>query len=144
MGWVSNFLSTAVLSGFILGFALGIIVSQVHDLLGVPGVDGSYRQVLIGTVKAIPDTDALTLVVGLGALGLLLLMRRFRPRWPRALVVVALTIMVTTAFNLEDQGLKVTGHVPTGLFSIGLAGCSVGRARCPPRRCPFRDLRWFL
>ena len=41
MGWISTFLSTVVMSGFILGFAIGIVINQVHALLGVPGVDGS-------------------------------------------------------------------------------------------------------
>ena len=54
MGWVSNFLSKAVLAGFILGFAIGIIIDQSHKLLGVAKVDGSYIQVLIGTLRCPP------------------------------------------------------------------------------------------
>ena len=37
MGWISTFLSKAVMSGFILGFAIGIVINQLHSLLGVPG-----------------------------------------------------------------------------------------------------------
>ena len=92
MGWVSNFLSKAVLAGFILGFAIGIIIDQSHKLLGVAKVDGSYVQVLIGTIIEVPETNLPTLALGVAALAMLLLFRRWLPRWPRALIVMALSI----------------------------------------------------
>jgi len=61
MGWISTFLSKAVKSGFILGFAVGIVINQVHSLLGVPVVEGSYVQQVWGTVEAI-DARALARV----------------------------------------------------------------------------------
>jgi sulfate permease, SulP family len=41
MGWVSNFLSKAVLGGFVLGFSVGIIIDQSQKLLGTPPVSGT-------------------------------------------------------------------------------------------------------
>ncbi len=79
MGWISTFLSKAVMSGFVLGFAIGIVINQSHSLLGVPGVDGSYMQQLWGTIEAIPDTSGITLVVGAASLALLLVMRLSLP-----------------------------------------------------------------
>src|SRR5262245_48260614 len=122
MGWVSNFLSKAVMSGFILGFALGIIIDQSYKLLGVDSVSGSYMQQLWGTLKELPDTSGITLVVGAGSLAVLLLMRYLLPGWPRALIVMAVAILAVKAFDLTTHGVLVTGHVPTGLFSIGLPG----------------------
>ena len=75
MGWISTFLSKAVMSGFVLGFAIGIIINQAHSLLRRPGVDGSYMQQLWGLIEEIPDTSGATLVVGAASLGLLLVMR---------------------------------------------------------------------
>ena len=57
MGWVSNFLSKAVMSGFVLGFAIGIIIDQSHKLLGVDAVDGSYWEIFVGTIQEVPDTN---------------------------------------------------------------------------------------
>ncbi len=122
MGWVSTFLSKAVMAGFVLGFALGIIIDQSHKLLGVPAVDGSYLQELWGTLKEIPDTNLTTLAVGGGSLALLLLMRHFVPRWPRMLIVVALAIIASSALSLADHGVAVTGDVPIGLFSVEAPG----------------------
>ena len=122
MGWISTFLSKAVMSGFVLGFAIGIVINQSHSLLGVPGVDGSYMQQLWGTIKAIPDTSGITLVVGAASLALLLVMRYRFPKLPRALIVVTLSIIAVELFDLADHGVAITGDVPTGLFSIGLPG----------------------
>ena len=122
MGWVANFLSRAVLAGFILGFAIGIVIDQAPKLFGVPGGDGTYFEDLIDLIKAIPDTSLTTLAVGAASLGLLLAMRYLRPKWPRALIVVALAIAVTSALDLAAHGVAITGEVPTGLFDVGLPG----------------------
>ena len=122
MGWVSNFLSKAVLAGFILGFAVGIVIDQSYKLLGVDGTDGTYVEELIGTLEQIPDTNVTTLVVGVASLAILLPLRYLRPKWPRALIVVALATLVTVALDLDREGVAVTGEVPTGLFSVGLPG----------------------
>ena len=122
MGWVSTFLSKAVMAGFVLGFSIGIIIDQSHKLLGVPAPSGSYLQELWGTLEAVPDTSATTLAVGVGSLVVLLLMRYLRPRWPRALIVMTLAIIAVNLFDLADHGVAVTGDVPTGLFSVGLPG----------------------
>ena len=120
MGWISNFLSKAVMSGFVLGFAIGIIINQAPKLFGVPGLDGSYMQQLWGLIEELPDTSGATLLVGAASLGLLLVMRYFFPKLPRALIVVVLSIIAVQALDLADHGVAVTGDVPTGLFSVGL------------------------
>jgi sulfate permease, SulP family len=122
MGWVSTFLSKAVMAGFILGFSIGIIIDQSHKLFGVDIASGTYAQELVSTVKALPDTDLTTLAVGAGSLAVLLVMRYTVPKWPRALIVMALAIVAVDALDLESHGVAVTGHVPTGLFSVGLPG----------------------
>jgi SulP family sulfate permease len=77
MGWVSTFLSKAVMSGFVLGFAIGIVIDQLHAVMGVSAAGGSYAEELWNTLKAIPDTSLATLAVGGGSLVLLLGMRRY-------------------------------------------------------------------
>jgi len=122
MGWISTFLSKAVMSGFVLGFAIGIVINQAASLLGVAGVEGSYMQQLWGTIEEIPDTSGVTLAVGAASLALLLVMRYLFPKLPRALIVVTLSIIAVEVLDLADHGVAITGDVPTGLFSIGLPG----------------------
>jgi SulP family sulfate permease len=120
MGWVSNFLSKAVMGGFVLGFSIGIIIDQSYKLLGVPKVDGSYMEVLWGTIKELPDTSLTTLALGSACLAALLLMRYRFAGLPRALILVVLSIVAVRLFDLTAHGVAVTGPVPTGLFSVGL------------------------
>ena len=123
MGWISNFLSSAVMGGFILGFAFGIIIDQSYKILGVPKPeDGSYMQKLVQTIQEIPETSLVTLAVGATCLVVLLLMRYLLPKWPRALIVVVLSILAVTALDLATHGVAVTGPVPTGLFTVQLPG----------------------
>ena len=118
MGWVANFLSSAVLEGFVFAFGIGLIIDQSHKILGVEKVDGSYFQILIGTLQELPDTSIPTLVVGGSALIVLLLMRRFLPKWPRALIVVILSIVLSAVLDLESYGISIVGAVPTGLPTL--------------------------
>ena len=120
MGWVSTFLSKAVMAGFILGFSIGIIIDQSSKLFGLDVPSGTYAEELWGMIKDLPDTSATTLAVGAGSLVLLLLMRYRLPKWPRALIVMALAIVAVDVFDLTSHGVAVTGNVPTGLFSVGL------------------------
>jgi len=118
MGWISHFLSGAVLGGFVFGFGVGLIVDQTPKILGVPKAAGSYFQVLIGSIKALPETSIPTLIVGVSSIILLLLMRRFLPKWPRTIIVVVLGIVVSSLLGLTNYGVSIVGTVPTGLPSI--------------------------
>jgi anti-anti-sigma factor len=110
------------MSGFILGFSIGIIIDQSHKLFAVDIDTGTYMQELVWTIEKLPETDATTLAVGAGSLALLLFMRYRLSAWPRALLVMALAIAAVDVFDLTDHGVAVTGDVPTGLFSVGLPG----------------------
>ena len=122
MGWVSNFLSKAVMGGFVLGFAIGIIIEQTHKLLGVSKTDGSYMEQLWGTIKSLPDTSLTTLALGSACLATLLLMRYRFPTLPRALIVVALYPRCCTSVRPRGSRVAVTGPVPNGLFSVEVPG----------------------
>src|SRR5690242_15500389 len=108
MGWVATFLSKAVMSGFVLGFAIGIVIDQSHKLFGVAVPSGtSYAQELWDTVKEIPHANVATVIVGLASLALLLAMRARVPRWPRMLLLVVLAIVVSSALDLADHGVAI-------------------------------------
>ena len=118
MGWLSHFLSGAVLGGFVFGFGVGLIVDQTPKILGVPKAAGSYFQVLIGSIQALPETSIPTLIVGVSSIILLLLMRRFLPKWPRTLFVVVLGIIVSSLLGLADYGVAVVGALPSTLPTL--------------------------
>ena len=120
MGWVSSFLASPVLEGFVFAFGLGLIADQLHKILGIAKVEGSYWDKLIGTLTALPQTDLYALAVGGTAVALLLVMRFFAPRLPRAIMVVILGAIVVPLFDLTSRGVTVVGNLPSGLPSLTL------------------------
>ena len=99
MGWVSNFLSGAVLGGFIFGFGIGLIVDQTPKILGVPKAEGSYFDVLVGVIQSLPQTSIPTLIIGVSSILLLLILRRYVPHLPRTIVVVVIGIIVSSRWG---------------------------------------------
>ena len=118
MGWISHFLSGAVLAGFVFGFGFGLIVDQAPKILGLPKEHGSYFQVLVGVLKDLTDTSLPTLAVGAASIAVLVAFRMFLPKLPRTIIVVILGIVVSSLLSLEDHGVKIVGEIPTGLPSF--------------------------
>jgi len=118
MGWISHFLSGAVLAGFVFGFGFGLIVDQMPKILGIEKEHGSYFDVLVGVVNGISDTSTTTLIVGVLSILLLLVFRRFLPTLPRTIIVVVIGIVVSNLLSLEDHGVTITGEIPEGLPSF--------------------------
>ncbi|MEZ4267824.1 MAG: sulfate permease [Myxococcota bacterium] len=116
MGFLANFLSQPVLSGFTSAVALVIALSQAGPLLGLSSPAGAdpletARALLAG----LPSVHPAAAIVGLGSLIALSAMRRLAPRAPRALVVVVAATVFSVLFDLHSSGVPVVGAVPSGL-----------------------------
>jgi|HubBroStandDraft_3_1064219.scaffolds.fasta_scaffold44498_2 SulP family sulfate permease len=120
LGFLANFISEPVLKGFIVGLALTIIIGQVPKLLGVEKGSGNFFEQLGQLISRLGQTQGLTLAVGLGSLALVLLLRRFAPAVPAPLAAVILGIIAVHVFGLQDHGVKIVGHIDSGLPSFGL------------------------
>jgi high affinity sulfate transporter 1 len=118
VGWLADYLSQAVLVGYIAGVAVALIVGQIGKLTGIPSAAGNTLQELWGYLTHVSDVDPLTLTVGLASVVVLVAMNRWLPRAPAALAVVVLGILVAWWFDLPDQGLATVGEVPRGLPPI--------------------------
>ena len=120
LGFVANFISTPVLTGFKAGIGLVIVLDQVPKLLGVHITkEGFFRDVL-SVVQHLPEASIITLAIGLSALVLLLLMERIWPHSPASLAVVAGGIAVSWLAGLDAAGVANVGHIPRGLPSVTL------------------------
>jgi MFS superfamily sulfate permease-like transporter len=120
LGFISEFLAKPVVTGFIIGVAITIIVGQLSKILGVPGTSGSVPDQLIALAGEIGQTDPLTLALGLGSMLLMVILRRLAPRLPGGLIAVAVGIILVDALGLDDSGVAVVGPVQTGWPGIGL------------------------
>jgi len=114
-GVVVAFLSHAVVSGFTSAAALVIALSQVHHLLGIPLASKGPVGILAEVSRRLGEVHAPTLLLGLGALALLLAGRRWLPRVPMPLVVVVLGTLLVALSGLDQAGVRTVGAVPAGL-----------------------------
>ncbi len=116
-GAITNFLSSAVVSGFTSGAAIIIALNQLKDLLGVHAPSGSgLVSLLQGLLPRLADTNPLTLAVGAGSVVVLFALKRWKVRaLPGPLVVVVLGTAVVGLLGLGNAGVAVVGHVPPGL-----------------------------
>jgi sulfate permease, SulP family len=115
LGFISDFLTKSVVTGFIIGVAITIIIGQLPKILGVPGLDGSLPEQLAQLVSYLPDTNPYTLAVGLGSLVLILVLRRISRRIPGPLVVLVLGILAVSLLDLGSHDVSVVGEVATGM-----------------------------
>jgi SulP family sulfate permease len=129
LGFVSEFLSQPVVTGFIAGLAITIVIGQLPKLFGVPPTSGTVPEQLLGFLSELGQTSVATLVMGLAAIGLIVLMRLVAPRIPGPLVVLVLGIVAMQAFDLETHGITVVGEIRAGLPVPGLP--AIGLADLP-------------
>jgi high affinity sulfate transporter 1 len=115
LGNITNFVSETILSGFKVGAGLVIASTQLPKLFGVHSGGGNFFTRIFEVLKHLGETNPYTLVIGLGALALLILGERFLPRRPIALFVVIISIAVMSYSPLATRGVKTVGAIPEGL-----------------------------
>ena len=127
VGFLANFISEPVLSGFKAGIGVVIVLDQVPKLLGVHFPKGSFLENLLALIRSLPETSAATLAVGLVTIALLLGLKRFVPRVPAPLVTVAAGIAATALLGLHAYGVETVGEIPRGLPALTLPDVALVR-----------------
>ena len=120
LGFLANFISDPILTGFKSGVAVVILVGQVPKLLGVHVDRGRFFHTVISTLRDVPDTSAATLIVAAASLVILLGMHRFAPKAPAPLVAVAFGVAAAGLLGLNGAGVALTGHIRAGIPDASL------------------------
>lgn len=115
IGWLAEFLSKPIVTGFVLGLTILVIIGELPNILGIPVEPGSVSSRIRDLVTGIDDTNTLTFAIGAGSLAVLFLGKRFAPRVPWALVVLVLGLAISYVADLAARGVAVVGDVPQGL-----------------------------
>jgi high affinity sulfate transporter 1 len=131
LGFVANFVSTPVLTGFKAGIGLVIVLDQVPKLLGVHLSKAGFFRDLVSLAERVPETSLPTLAVGVATLVVLLGMERLRPHSPAPLVVVVGGIVASWLLGFESQGVSVVGTIPRGLPRLTLPDLALVQALIP-------------
>ena len=141
LAFLVNYLSRAVLIGFISGLGIEVFTNQITKILGAVHVEGAeletiaqqlqgamatsvdttgYFLELIALLKSLPHANLYSVAIGLGAFIILRLMKRHLPRVPAALVALFLMTVIVIVFGLDQKGVGVLGTMPSGLPSLTL------------------------
>jgi sulfate permease, SulP family len=142
LAFLANFLSRAVLAGFISGLGIEVLTNQARRILGAAHVmDGSglaaiahqlhgamatsvdttgYFVELIALIESIPHANLYSVAIGLGAFVVVRLMKKSAPRAPAALIALVLTTVTVAVFGLDQKGVGVLGTMPSGLPTLTL------------------------
>ena len=115
LGLIAEFLARPVVTGFISGIGVVIVVGQLPKLLGLTVESGNVPETLWRTIEAAGELGWETPAVGCASLAALLILRRVAPRVPWALVVGAVSIACSRAFDFAAHGIAVIADVPAGL-----------------------------
>jgi high affinity sulfate transporter 1 len=114
LGIIADFLSRPILTGYLNGIALSIIVGQLGNLLGFEVASGGFFRTLAAVIPRLSETHIATFIVGLSLFVLLRVLRHRSPKMPAPLIAAALGIGVVYVLGLERQGVGVVGAVPAG------------------------------
>ena len=115
MGWIAQFLSRAVVTGFLFGAAIDVVIGELPKLTGTDVSGDNSFQELRSWFGSLAETSGSTLVVGAVALIVVFGLRRVAPRVPGALVLVVGGLLASWVLDLEGRGVAVVGTVPRGL-----------------------------
>jgi high affinity sulfate transporter 1 len=115
MGWISRFLSKAVVTGFLAGAAVDVVIGELPKLTGTSSEgDSAWRE--FGTwLSSLGDVHWTTVLVAAISLGVIVGLRFLAPTIPGALVLVVGGLLASGAFDLGAHGVALVGHVPRGL-----------------------------
>jgi SulP family sulfate permease len=117
MGWIAQFLSRAVVTGFLFGAAIDVVIGELPKLTGTKVSGSNPIQELWSWIGTLGDTQLVTLAVGIAALLVVFGLRVIAPRIPGALVLVVGGLVASWLFDLGAHGVALVGEVPRGLPS---------------------------
>jgi len=115
LGWIAQFLSKAVITGFLAGAAVDVVIGELPKLTGTSSMGDSAWRELATWIGSLGDIHWTTLLVGVLSLALILTLRFLAPAVPGALVLVVAGLLASAVFDLGAHGVALVGHVPRGL-----------------------------
>ncbi len=124
LGWIAEFLSAPIISGFLAGIAVVIVVHQLPDLLGVHVESRSTIHVLADLGGRLDEVNGWTLTIGVGVIAVIVLAGYVDRRVPGALLALVVTTALVAVTPLEEHGVAVLGTIRPGAPHLGLPGLS--------------------
>jgi len=132
LGFVANFISDPVLTGFKAGIGLVIVVDQLPKLLGLHIDGGGFFRDLLSIVEHLPRSSVATVMLAFGTLALIVCSERIFPRAPAPLLAVIVGIATSGFLGLSGAGVDIVGHIQAGLPDVSIPDFSMIAHLWPP------------
>ncbi len=120
LGKFAEYISKSVMSGFISGIALSILCGQVPKIIGITGSGNDFLGNMKAIVTQLDKINPLSVLLGGITAAVILLGKKYLPKLPVALVVMALGTCLSWAAGLDEHGVCVVGNIPGGLPELSL------------------------
>ena len=120
LGFIADFLSQTVLTGFLTGVGFQVGIAVLGEMLGVPISSRRTLVQLSEVLSRLPHAHLPSVAVSALTVVTLLLFRRFAPRVPGPLMVVAGAMATSAMWDFSGHGIAVIGPVAGGLPHLGL------------------------
>jgi len=130
-GFLVNVLTKPIISGFTSAAALIIAANQISNLSGIPIERNTQIQyIAIEGVKYLNQFNTPTLIIGLSTISLITILSKikFKIKIPIALITLVIGIICVNRFNLQTEGVKIVGTIPSGLPSFKTPLSHIGNA----------------
>jgi MFS superfamily sulfate permease-like transporter len=114
LGWIADFLSLPIVTGFLCGIGVIIIVHQLPNALGVASGGTSVIQRLHTVISELGHVSAWSIALAVGTLAVLVVGEKVNARLPWALAGIAVATVLAVAFKLVHHGVKELGSVHVG------------------------------
>ena len=125
MGWIAQFLSRAVVTGFLFGAAIDVVIGELPKITGTDTSGSNSFQELVSWFGTLGDIHPTTLVVGVVSLVVVFGIKTVAPRVPGALVLVVGGLLASYLFDFGARGVSLVGDVPSGLPTFGIPSPSL-------------------
>ena len=121
LGFIVNFLSKPVITGFTSAVALIIGFNQFRNLFGVDFVQSDQLQyVVVDIWRQIMNFNHPTTIIGLISVVVIIILRKINKKIPSALIVVVLGIIILKYFGASFSSVSIVKDIPSGLPTFGI------------------------
>jgi high affinity sulfate transporter 1 len=124
LGWIAEFLSAPIITGFMAGVAIIIVIHQLPDLFGLASASGSNLHRVSVVAQHLSHTNGWALGIGVAVFAIVVGAERVDKRLPGALVGLVGSTVLVAWFSLQGHGVAVLGAVAHGAPHVGLSGLS--------------------
>lgn len=113
-GRIVNYISTPVMGGFISGIGITIILMQVPKLFGGAAGTGELIELILHITDQLKYFNVLSAVLGFGTVVIILVCKKYMPKFPMSVVLMVLGAMATAFLHIDRFGVKLLPHVDAG------------------------------